>query len=210
MKCRALAICCALALLSSAARSATYELVPKIGYQLNAPRTVSGPDTTLRLDNEPVVGLSLGYLTQEDGELEFSWTRSNSPAHIDQASGAPARRFDVDMDQLHFNGLYMLKDGNLQPFVLVGLGLTHYSVSGNHSDNTKFSFAAGGGAKWLWNDHIGLRFDGLWTPTLAPDGADFFCDPNGNCANIENDSFLSRRFPFLSSFQFTTGLLLRY
>ena len=136
--------------------------------------------------------------------------RSRTAAHINKSEGGPSNQFDVDIDQIYVNGMYMLSSDELQPYVLLGLGAAHYAASEDHSDNTRFSLALGGGAKWLWNDHIGLRFEGLLTPALALSGSDFFCDSSGACATAESNSYASHMYPFLISAQFTAGLMLRY
>jgi hypothetical protein len=187
-----------------------------VGYQFNGSKDLAGPrNDRLDLKNAALRGISIGYLGKEDtenGQLELSWTRANSSSEVLLSEGAPSDRFDVRIDRFHLNGLYMLEPAPVQPFFLFGLGATRFNPTGARSTTTLFSFALGGGVKWLWNDYLGLRFDGRWTPALAPRGTHFFCDETANdtCYSTESNSYFSRAYPLLNAFEFTTGLLLRY
>jgi opacity protein-like surface antigen len=193
--------------------AATIEIMPLVGYRLNGSRELAGP-TNNRLDlmDKPIVGGSVGYLTKDQGEIELAWTHSNTQAEVERAGGLPTDRFDVKVDQFHINFMAMTDPEPWQPFVLVGLGATRFSPSVNRSSTTRFSFALGGGAKWILNDYVGLRFDARWTPVLAQRGTHFFCDDSGTgeCYSTENNSYVSKTLPFLNNFEFTTGLLFRY
>ncbi len=122
-------------------------------------------------------------------------------------------QFDVQIDQFHMNGLYMFEPAPFQPFVLLGVGATRFTPTGDLSTTTRFSIGLGGGVKWLWNDrHRPALGSGRWTPALcATPGTHFFCnEKDGSCYSTEANSYLGR-YPLLSSFEFTTGLKpLRY
>jgi len=200
--------------LAQAAGAATVELMPMVGFEFTGSKDLAGP-TSDRLDfkNSDLRGFSIGYLNTENGELEFSWTRAYSSAEIEPSGGLAPDRFDVRIEQLHLNGLYMFDTGAVQPFFLIGAGATRFTPTMDDLDaTTRFSFALGGGVKWLWNDHIGLRLDGRWTPAVVYPGTHFFCDATGSesCYSTEANSYISRAYPLLDGFEFTGGLLLRY
>src|SRR5258708_28266495 len=162
---------------AQAAWAATVEVMPMVGFQINGSKDLAGPrNDRLDFKNVALRGLSIGYLNKEDGELELSWTRAYSSAEIQRSGGAPPDRFDVRIEQFHLNGLYMLDPPPLQPFVLLGIGATRFTPTGELSTTTRVSVAIGGGVKWLLDDHIGLRLDGTWTPGVVFPGSQFFCD----------------------------------
>jgi opacity protein-like surface antigen len=201
------------AVVAGSAYGATWELMPLVGYQVNTSKDLAGPrNDRLDFKSRPLIGLSLGYLTQDDGQIELAWTHANSAAEVQRAGGAPADRFDVGIDQVHFNFMYMTQPEPVQPFVLIGLGATHFTPAGSGSSNTFFSFAVGGGVKWLWTDHIGMRFDARWTPAVVTRGSHFFCGEDGTsaCYSTETNTYFGKIYPFLNSFEFTSGLLFRY
>ncbi len=198
---------------SSAAWGATVELAPIVGFTFNGSKDLAGPrNDRLDFKNVALRGLSLGYINKENGELELSYSRAYSAAEVQLSGGSPPDRFDVRVEQLHLNGLYMFDTGSWQPFFLVGLGATRFIPAANLTTTTLFSASIGGGVKWLWTDNIGLRLDGRWTPALALPGTHFFCDEAGSqgCYSMEANSYASRLYPLLSSFEFTSGLILRY
>ena len=203
----------ALIRLQMPAYGATLELVPMVGYQFNGSKDLAGPrNDRLNFKNVALRGFSVGILNKEDAELEFSWTRAYSAAAIQRSGGALPDRFDIRIDRLHLNALFMLTQSSIQPFLLLGMGGTRYTPANELSSTTRFSLALGGGVKWLWNDHIGLRVDARWTPSLVPAGTHFFCDPTGTqgCYSTEANSYVSRVYPFLNNVEFTSGLLIRY
>ncbi len=193
--------------------AATVELMPMVGFQVNGSKDLVGPrNDRMDLKNVALRGVSIGYMNKDNGELEFSWTRANSSAQIQRSGGFPSDQFDVKIDQFHLNALYMFSDDAVQPFILIGAGATHLAPVTDRSPTTLFSMALGGGVKWLWNDYIGLRLDGRWTPALSPQGTHFFCDNTGDtgCYSTQANSYASHVVPALQSFEFTSGLLLRY
>jgi len=199
-------------LVATTAAGTNFEIVPKVGYALNMSQDLAGPRyDRLSHDHASLYGLSIGYLTDDHGQGEVSWTHSNTTAHLDQSAGNPADVFDAGIDQIHLNGLYIADASNVQPFALIGVGVTRYS-SKAHSDSTRFSFAAGGGVKWLWGDHFGLRLEGKLIPTWAPRGTHLYCPDGGSggCPSTESNSYFGRRFPFISTVEFTSGLIFRY
>ena len=199
--------------LAGSASAATVEVMPMVGYQVTGAKDLAGPrNDRLDFKNRPLYGLSLGYLTDDNGEVELAWTHSNSAAEVQRSGGAPADHFDVGIDQAHFNFIHMTDTGDVQPFVLVGLGATHFTPTGPGSSDTFFSFSIGGGMKWLWTDHIGMRFDARWTPAVVPRGSHFFCGQTGTdaCYATQPNSYFSHLYPFLNDIELTSGLILQY
>jgi hypothetical protein len=198
---------------AAAQAAATIEVMPLIGYRLNGAKALAGPrENRLDLLDKPVIGAAVGFLTKDQGEIELAWTHSNTAAEVERAGGLPTDRFDVKIDQFHINFMAMSDPEPTQPFLLIGLGATRFAPAANRSTDTRFSFAFGGGVKWILNDYVGWRVDARWTPVFAPAGSHFFCDKSGTgeCYSTENNSYISKTLPFLNNFEFTTGLLLRY
>ncbi len=187
------------------------EIMPMVGFELHNKHDLAGPRND-RMDLRTVAlrGLTAAYL-MGDGQVELCYTRANSAAEIQQAGGAPPDRFDVRIEQFTFNGLYLAhRDEPLQPFILIGFGATKYTPDNNRSASLKPSLALGGGAKWLWGEHFGVRADARWTPSFAPTGSHFFCDSSGSdCYALEDNGGFYRRI-FLSNLQTTVGLLIRF
>ncbi len=191
--------------------AATFELVPRVGYRFNGSRDLAYPYDHMDITNDGAIGLSLGYLTQDNGEIELSWTRSDTEVIGDRSDGSPAEHLDVRLEQYHINFIHMLDPEPTQRFILIGLGATRFNPTGDRESALRFSFAIGCGMKWLWTDNLGFRVDGQMSPSFTPNGSTFFCqeDGGGGCYTTESNSYFHRTFPFINSFQFTAGLLLR-
>jgi hypothetical protein len=184
--------------------------MPVVGYSFSMGKDLAGPaNTRLTFVNRPLGGLSLGYLTEDNGEVEIAWMHTNSSAHLDRVPGTPPEDFDIGIDEAHLHFMYMTQDPPWQPFILIGLGATHYAPSGDRTGTTHFSAAIGTGFKWLWTDRIGLRFDARWVPVLAPNGSHIFCDADGSCASVSSHPS-PYFYPFLNMFTVSSGLMLRY
>lgn len=188
------------------------EVMPMVGYHFTPGFAVAGPQyNRLDIRDKPLIGLALGYINEENGQLEISWTHSNTSAQIDKANGS-TDSFDIDMDRIHLHGIFVGPGKVFFPFGLVGIGATRFNPSNHRNSTLRLSFALGGGMKWRWNDYLGMRFDARWVPTLAPKGAHFFCENSsaGECYSRDPHSMLGRAYPFLNSMEFTTGLIFRY
>lgn len=193
-------------------QAATLELMPMGGFQFFTGKDLAGPvNTHLGFDNRATVGLSLGYLFTDNGEIALTWLHSKTTANIDKTYGNPAEHFDLGVDQFQADFMYMTRPPPYQPFALLGLGATHFSAPSDRNDSTRFSFSVGGGVKWLFNDHVGVRWDARWIPAIVSGDTDLFCSKDGlSCVTTESNSWAAHQFPFINSFITTGGLLLRY
>lgn len=129
---------------------------------------------------------------------EVAWTRQDSALVLGTADGS-ADLFDVDVNVLHGSVVYRFgsEDARILPFALAGLGATFLSAP-DLDGETKFSWAVGGGARWLASERMALRVQARYVHTHLNDSSSDFCDPFGFCQGS------------LGQFELTGGVVFRF
>lgn len=128
---------------------------------------------------------------------EFMWNRQPTTlsAH-DPITNTSSFFSNLNLDMYQFDILYQFKssDSKFRPFVVGGLGFSHWGISGTpgiNSQNTlgfskSFSYNIGGGVKYFFNDHWGVRGEVRWSPSHTTQGAGYCsyygCVPTTNSA----------------------------
>ncbi len=85
--------------------------------------------------------------------------------------------FEADLDYFHAGFLYRWTPGQVQPFIGASVGLTR--LDPKNIDESSFdrpSFSLGGGAKLMFTNHIGVRFEGRVFWTFIDDDVAGICD----------------------------------
>jgi hypothetical protein len=103
---------------------------------------------------------------------------------------------------LHFKD----SESRVQPFVLVGAGVTNLAPDrSNVSSITRFAWVFGGGVKYNFSKHLGLRLQAKWSPTYINTTTEgVWCDPFWGGCWAKGDSV------FLQEIDGTVGLTFRF
>ena len=146
-------------------------------------------------------GLSVGTDVSSEGALEVLWShQATSVTGRLAADGTKAKISDVNADQFLFDGLYLMGDEKLRPFVLAGVGATTWNPTGNYESVMRFSWALGGGLKYYMSQRFGIRLDARWVPTLVESNNSVFCVSNGGAqCNVTSSGQLVNQFEFAAS-----------
>ena len=152
----------------------------------------------LKLAGSSTFGASLGYFFSPRFGVEASWVRVGSGVEL-SAGGATQEMLDVTIDQLQASFVYQLggAESRLRPFVLAGAGAAIFS-STDVDGETKLSFNAGAGLKWLPSKRFGARLQARYTPTWLDDASSELCDPFGFCQD------------WLHQLELTAGVVIRF
>jgi outer membrane protein with beta-barrel domain len=156
-------------------------------------------------------GLSIGYLLNENSELEFLYDQQMSTL---QASGTTTKDIG-DFSIKGYHGVYAYNfgetDAKARPFLFIGAGATSYpgisftranGQPGEIGGNTKFSGTFGLGVKVYPGKNAGLRLQARWTPTyIKSDSAGYWCDPYWGCYVVGNAQY-SNQFAFQGGITF--------
>lgn len=170
MAARQLLIAATIATLFAAdAGAQKFELAPFAGLRFGgAVSDITG--ISYDLDTTSSYGLGLEVALSDEAHLQFLWSHQATGFNRFEFDGDG--RTDLDIDYFHAGGTYVIDvDSRIRPFVGATLGATRIVSDGAESgSSTFFSFGFGGGVKLLFNDHIGVRFDGRMYGTYAGGG----------------------------------------
>ena len=169
----------------SQTRPLRFDVTPLVGYRtsINFPtgQDGQGQGPGLILDAKPSYGVAVGMRLDEENLIEFRWARQYTYVHLE--GGAPSPNEKVVLDQFHgdFTHEYILDNWipRARPFVMGSIGATR--IAGGASNGfTRFSFGLGGGIKFYFTRHVGLRIQAEWLPIVVDPGVgSFVC--GGGC-----------------------------
>lgn len=175
---------------SSARAQHEFEVTPFGGSRFGGVVDIP-PGTTIFQDGVDyyTIKSSVNYGVQFDytiwPQLQAEFMFNHQPTDLDQHLFATdTKQFvtsaDVDMYQWGF--LFALKppDRKLQPFIVGGLGFTHFRSGGFLPLDNSFSYNLGVGAKYFFSKHVGVRLEGRWSPsrtTTSPQLVETFFGP---------------------------------
>ena len=193
---------------SSAFGQARFEIQPFVGAKFggSVPVQVNVFQIgKIDFDSSIDYGLTAGFNATPNIGLEFMWERQPTHAVAVTNSGFDfGNKIPVNLDQYHGNVVFTFRaeKEKLRPFILFGMGATR--AAGNRSSETKFSFGIGGGAKYNFTDHMGVRLQARYTPTFVYSSASgVWCDWYGFCFVIPNNHYLQQ-------FDLTAGWVFRF
>ncbi len=178
---RILSACALLLVVSTPSLSgAEVEVTPFLGYQAGG--TFESRSGDRNIESSPNFGLVLSIRTRHDGLIEFLYSRQQTRLEILDIFGVD-QGFDLNVEYLHFGGLWEIKQGKTQPFIGLSVGGTRFDPQAEGvSDELYFSAAISGGAKFMVSDRVGLRVEGRGLATLLGSGGGIFCGfPPGAC-----------------------------
>jgi len=188
-----------------ASRDMPFELTPYGGYIFGG--GIIATDGELRLSDAGLYGVIVGIpmIRFPGAELELSYTRQTTDVTLrGQSFAGDQPLFDLAVEFWHAGVLQEFRyDGSLRPFALISLGATGLKPEGRGlSDEWLFSFAVAGGAKWMLNDHLGVRLQGRGTWSFVTAQTSFLCGGGGCLISVTGNTVFQ--------VDFSGGLVLAY
>ena len=186
------------------------EITPFVGGQINSGLDISTPVfSRIDVQNGLSYGISGVYLLREYTGVEFMWNhnKANTLAQFTGGGTAP-KVLELHTNQylgdfiVHFKS----RESRLRPYVFVGAGVSNLAPGRSDAGSiTRFAWAVGGGAKYNFSQHFGVRLQVKTSPTYVNSGAkEFWCNPVwGGCWNIGENNFLQE-------LDFSGGITLRF
>lgn len=115
---------------------------------------------------------------------EFMWNRQTTTlsAHDIPSNKIVTLTNNAHLDMYQASLLYEIwARSQLRPFVVGGIGFTHFDSHGILSFSNRFSYNLGGGVKYLFAPQVALRAELRWSPSQTTNSNTTFCDPFLGC-----------------------------
>jgi opacity protein-like surface antigen len=101
-------------------------------------------------------------------QAEFMWNEQPTvlSAH-DYSTDTSSRVGEANLAMYQWSFLYQfLQPGSkFQPYAVAGLGFTNYDTHGIVNLNNEFAWNVGGGVKYFFTPHVGVRVEGRYSPS---------------------------------------------
>ncbi|MGA8222108.1 MAG: outer membrane beta-barrel protein [Candidatus Acidiferrales bacterium] len=139
-------------------------------------------------------------------QLEAMWNRQPTQFEAHNATtGAFAAPTDATLDMFQFGPLYEFgnEHAKLKPFITGGLGFTNFHSNGVLPFDNRFSANVGGGVKYFFTRHVGMRLEARYSPTETSTSTGLVCDPFVGCFNTRTRNYAQQG-------QANFGLILRF
>ena len=115
---------------------------------------------------------------------EFLWNRQTTTlsAHDIPTNQIVPLTNNAHLDMFQGSLLYEFwASSRVRPFIVGGIGFTHFDSQGILSFSDRFSYNLGGGVKYLFAPHVALRTEMRWSPSRTTSSSTTLCDPFLGC-----------------------------
>jgi opacity protein-like surface antigen len=178
---------------SSEYEGGRYEITPFVGTRFGGQIDLSqsgNPNVDyLKIKSSIDYGIMADVSFWGNFQGEFMWNRQpTSLTSHDPITDTLTPVSNMNLDMYQFSVLYnfLSPERKLRPFVVAGLGFSHFGASPVDGQNplgfsNRFSYNLGGGAKYFFATHWGLRAEVRWSPSHTTTGQATYCDPFFGC-----------------------------
>jgi len=158
------------------------------------------PGDDVELDDGAAFSLAVDFVFEGEKTKRIGFYVSYEQTQFESNAGLSNR--DLDVTHVHFTAMSYYPDGNLEPFVLAGLGAGFFSPKDSTlKDETKFSAQIGAGTNYRFGENLLLRMDIRWLATFFDSSGSAFC--SGGCTiAVSSDTY--------SQVQANIGLMYRF
>lgn len=192
-----LAMACLVMVAPAAHSQKGIEITPFVGWQINSGLDIStAAFKRLDVQNGLSYGVSGAYLLGAYTGVEVMWNHNTANTLAEFNTGGTASK----VVQLHTNqylGDFLIhfksRESRFRPFVLAGAGVSNLAPGRSDAGSiTRFAWAFGGGVKYSFSQHLGVRLQVKTSPTYVNSGSkQFWCDPVwGGCWAVGENNFL--------------------
>jgi opacity protein-like surface antigen len=138
----------------------------------------------LPIDSSLNWGFNAGARLMPHLFAEFMWNRQTTTlsAHDIPTNQTVTLTDNAHLDMYQGSLLYEIwASSKVRPYVVGGIGFTHFDSHGILSFSNRFSYNLGGGVKYLFAPHLALRAEMRWSPSRTTSSKTTFCDPFLGC-----------------------------
>lgn len=199
---------------ASSACAQSFEVTPFGGGKFGGtiPVNSSGVNDIL-IKSSVDYGALFDYTFWDTFQGEFMWDHQPTTLSANNTNGTVDKLSNINLDTYQFGLVYNFRDpsANLRPFIVGGIGFTHYGRATDSSTGqsilpfgNRLSYSIGGGVKYYFTHLMGLRLDARWAPSRTTAGQGQICDPfSGFCTTVRTSNHAEQ-------FQTNLGLIFRF
>jgi hypothetical protein len=155
---------------------AQIEISPYAGYTFGGVTAYSYNGYRLRIDGSANYGLSLGFMTPADVQIELSYNHTASTLRQDGGLIEVIKPQPINVNYIQVGALKPFNSTEkLVPYGLFTLGASQYNPTDQIEDYWRFAINLGLGVKYFVSDMIGLRFQTKLYMPLYFAGVGFGC-----------------------------------
>jgi opacity protein-like surface antigen len=157
-------------------------------------------------------GLWFGVMASDNFEVGFMFNQQKSGMRLEGSKNNDLGDMNIDGYHGYFAYNFGDREAKLRPYILGGIGATHYGVvnytdatgrPGSTSGATQFSTTWGAGVKFFPSPRVGLRFGIRWTPTyIKSDPGGYWCGYWG--------CYMTGDPQYANQFDFSGGVTIRF
>lgn len=116
-------------------------------------------------------------------QVEFMWNQQQTVLSQHFVGGGTERIGEASLPMFQWSFLYQfLQPGaKLQPYAVAGIGFTSYNTNGIIDLGNQLAFNVGGGVKYFFTSHVGVRLEARYSPSRTTEGVGEYCDPFFGC-----------------------------
>ena len=164
----------------------TFEITPFGGYMFGGKISVREGDIDI-LGNVAFGGV-LAIPVKYGIDIEFLYLQQpTSMEFTSRQTGTAEPLFDVGVRYYQVGGLYEVQEGWSVPFFTFTVGASQYTAAPSElTDEWRFAFTVGGGAKLYLSEHFGVRLQGRLLFPLQWSGGSFFCGASDCDGNVSS------------------------
>jgi len=166
--------------ISTESMAQNFEVTPFAGYRFGGDLEDSVTGFGLDINESETYGVVLGVNTSPETQFEIMYSHQSTDIRP-KGLFSPTSLTKLDIDYYHLGGSYIWDpQKKLRPFIQASLGVARLNPDrAGLSSETKFSFGIGGGVKYFFTKHIGLRLDGRALGIVLNSDSAIFC--SGGC-----------------------------
>jgi len=156
-----------------------FEIAPFAAYRIGGQFDEMDGDAEFELHESSAQGIMLNVRANPNGQWEMLYARQNTEVDT-QGLFITDPVFDLDVEYFHLGGTYLFDGDNVRPFIVMTLGLSHFSPQPVEFDaESFFSASFGGGVQLNATGRIGLRLEARAFTTLVDNDSAIFCNSVG-------------------------------
>lgn len=162
-----------------------YTISPFVGVRFGGRVSINTPTVDyLPIDTSLNWGFNAGVRIIPNLFGEFMWNRQTTTlsAHDVLTNQTTILTNKAHLDMYQGSLLYEFPQRlKVWPFVVAGIGFTHFDSHGILAFSNRFSYNLGGGVKYLFAPQLALRAELRWSPSRTTTSSTVFCDPFIGC-----------------------------